>query len=415
MQNWSIEYELIDNNKNVYRRTASYRQERWARDAVDRTVLIFGVTRTVPATERKDLSRAVGGKFIGFGEETLPEDTARHVKKILGKDSDSYLLVDTVESGTDANRIYAARQPSGVNYSEFHFGAGEASVIRIVRDIEASADNSIILIEEIENGLHPVATRRLVEYLVEVAGRKSAQVIFTTHSNDALIPLPKEAVWSCAGGRLNQGKLDVAALRTLTGEVPASLAIFTEDPFSRLMVEISLRDYSQRNNVELLGIEVFDVGGEGNVCKYTEMHNKNPAHKFGAIGILDGDMASKADPKQHLAALPGGSDPEQHLVEKIDTILEKIAPRLAMNLQMRSSDQDRVVCAVRDVLATNRDPHLIFQQIGDQLDYLGGNVVASAFLTQWAQNFPDEVDQIFNSVHSALPKVQEIPQSTGNL
>ena len=66
---------------------------------------------------------------------------------------------------------------------------------------ESAPQNSIILIEEIENGLHPVAVRRMVEYLVDVADRKSIQSIFTTHSEDAILPLPSEAIWSSIDGK----------------------------------------------------------------------------------------------------------------------------------------------------------------------------------------------------------------------
>ena len=58
-------------------------------------------------------------------------------------------------------------------YSEFHFGAGESSVIKMVMGIENAQDNSLILVEEIENGLHPLATLRLVDYLISVAERKN--------------------------------------------------------------------------------------------------------------------------------------------------------------------------------------------------------------------------------------------------
>ena len=55
----------------------------------------------------------------------------------------------------------------------------------MILGIENAVPQSLVLIEEIENGLHPLATERLVEYLLDVADRKSIQVIFTTHSEYA--------------------------------------------------------------------------------------------------------------------------------------------------------------------------------------------------------------------------------------
>ncbi|HEX6993510.1 MAG TPA: AAA family ATPase [Gammaproteobacteria bacterium] len=51
----------------------------------------------------------------------------------------------------------------------------------MVLKLEAASDNALVTIEEIENGLHPVATIRMVEYLIELAERKKIQAIFTTH------------------------------------------------------------------------------------------------------------------------------------------------------------------------------------------------------------------------------------------
>lgn len=125
----------------------------------------------------------------------LTDTVAENVSKILGWPIVGYnrLFVDASGRVT----LFSGQTPSGEEYPEFHFGAGEASIIRIVVDVEAAPDGAMILIEEIENGLHPVATGRTVEYLLEVARRKSCQVIFTTHSNDALAVGARKSVTLC--------------------------------------------------------------------------------------------------------------------------------------------------------------------------------------------------------------------------
>ncbi|NKS29292.1 AAA family ATPase [Rhodococcus hoagii] len=206
MKDWVVEYEVIDkkvNPKLPVHRTASFPQLKWNRKGLERTVLLFGVSRTVPATERKELVRAVGSSFVAKTEAELAEPVVDAVEKILGKDMQgcNRLSIDAAGRAT----IFAAETSNGIKYSEFHFGAGEASVIRIVSAIEDAPANTLILIEEIENGLHPVATQRIVEYLIDVANRKSCQVIFTTHSNDALAPLPSKAIWAAYNGEVLQG------------------------------------------------------------------------------------------------------------------------------------------------------------------------------------------------------------------
>jgi len=401
MVDWKIEYDLIEKGAPL-RRTASYPTAKWNRDALDRKTLVFGIARTIPATERKDLTAFISGSFKGFGENVLSAETVKAVERILGKEAEKYLLVSGTKSGD--KKLYAARSTGGDSYSEFHFGAGEASVIRIVTDIEASADNSLILIEEIENGLHPVATRRLVEYLIGVARRKSCQVIFTTHSNDALIPLPDEAVWACGNGELNQGKLDVNALRTLTGEVDASLAIFVEDSFAEEMALAALRQYSRNiQGVQLLGVAIHAVAGAGNAKKLTLGHNENPSITFKAMGILDGDKAAEAEPSKYVMTFPGNSDPELYVAQTIVDKIDELAPKLALNLNLKFADGDRVKQVVKERLRTNHDPHVLFDQIGEDLEFTAGLTVARAFLAQWAEHFPEDLARIFEPAAAIIP------------
>lgn len=402
MVDWKIEYDLVEQRRSL-KRTASYPKSKWNRDAVQRETAVFGVLRTLPATERKELSKFIGSSFRGFGEEPLTEETAKAVERILGKEASNYLSVAGDRSNSKS--LFAARIPEGNSYSEFHFGAGEASIINIISKIEKSPDESLILIEEIENGLHPVATRRLVEYLISVARRKSCQVIFTTHSNDALSPLPDEAVWSCGKGELTQGKLDVNALRTLTGEVKASAAIFVEDRFGEEMALTALRVYAKPRNIPLLGIAIHAVGGHGQVAKFTTSQNSNPAIMFDAIGIVDGDMRSEANPEKRIACFPGDDDPETHVANAVLSIIETVAARLALNMGLTTQDQARVAEVVRDKIRTNADRHVLFEQIGEDLDFISGLAVERAFLTQWAENFPEEIEAMFDPVADVLGNV----------
>lgn len=424
MKNWRIEYELVDKREHsstTISRTASYLNAKWNRDAVDREVLIFGVSRTLPASERKELTKFIGASFQGFSEDQLTLPVTDAVESILGKDAAGYLRVNA--RGGDLS-IYASQPTESVEgYSEFHFGAGEASVIRIVSQIEASDDNALILIEEIENGLHPVATRRLVEYLIGVAKRKSCQVIFTTHSNDALAPLPSEAVWVAYNKEIKQGKLDVTSLRALTGQIDARLAVFTEDRFGEMVADITLRTYCQKNGFDRSGIEIHQLGGAAAARDHTRFHNSSPARRFFAIALLDGDKRKEAgfdarevviDSKtvdgtmstfSDLGFIPGESDPEEHIIDRILEGLKDIPTllgKLTISLHLDSFLQERVKQSVIQRSYTNGDRHNIFSQIGEDLDFLSEELVQRAFITTWAYAYPGDVDEIWGSARSLL-------------
>jgi predicted ATPase len=225
MANWRIEYDIIDRKVNksaLIQRNARFVAAKWRRDTVlERSVIVIPIQRTVPANEQTRFKR-----FIGITQNTkvvktpIDKTVIGYVSRILGKDARHY---QRVSLRSDLSKSILVGMHDSNDYSQFHFGAGEASIIEMVSRIEGAADNSLILIEEIENGLHPLATKKMVEYLFDVAKRKKAQIIFTTHSEYALDVLPPKAIWACIDGNAYQGKLTIESLRALTGAVSKSL------------------------------------------------------------------------------------------------------------------------------------------------------------------------------------------------
>jgi predicted ATPase len=435
MQGWRVEYDLIDRDRPAspsVTRTASYLKAKWNRDAMSRQVVVVGIARTLPASERRDVYRFVGSDFKGVKEEVFSPEVVAAVTTILGKDADNYLRVDADAAGKSS--IFAVRNNAvpDESYSEFHFGAGEASIIRIVSRVEEAADNSLILIEELENGLHPVATRRLVEYLVDVARRKSCQVIFTTHSNDALAPLPNDAVWSTYKGRLTQGKLDVSALRTLTGQIDTRLAVFTEDAFDELFADVTLRAYAQRMQLDRSGITIHALGGAAPARDHARFHNSNPTRTFPAVCLLDGDKRREGgytpeksyvdEPPHKLTNVddivygPGDSDPEEYVFAQICANLDQIGNlvgKLTIAMQLDTPMQSRVRASIIERNNTNRDRHAIFAQVGEDLDFLSEAVVQRAFVTTWAYAFPQEVEAIWSPCRDLLPTLRDASEGAG--
>lgn len=402
MQNWTIEYELIDkdiNQRDTVRRTASFRRYRWNRDSLNRDVAVFGVSRTVPATERIELRKFATSSFNVKPEDILEiEDTVSSaVEKILGKDISKYSNIRIDERGRVT--LLAGKTKEGDQYSEFHFGAGESSVIRMVMKIESLRDNSLILIEEIENGLHPVATVRMVEYLIEIAERKKAQVIFTTHSDDALKPLPSKGIWAAIDEKVIQGKLDIHSLRTITGEIDAQLVIFTEDKFSKIWVESMLRSYG---DVAVDLIEVHSAEGDGIAKELNKYHNKDPSVEFPSVCFIDGDSKQLASTKDKNFRLPGES-PEAFIFDKVIEHLNEEEGTLAVALHQPYENQGKVSKIIRDIRRTNRDPHLLYSQVGKYLGLIPENIVVSGFTTVWSQNYKDEVIKLLDPIKDLIP------------
>ena len=400
MQDWKIECEVVDksvNRRDTFRRTASFRQSRWNREPLDRDVLVFGVTRTVPANERKELQQCIAGDFSVDASRVarLQETVIANVGRILGKDIAGYQHIRVDDRGRVT--LLTGRTTDGVGYSEFHFGAGESSVIRMVMEIETSAENSLILVEEIENGLHPLATVRMVEYLIDVAERKKAQAIFTTHSNDALKPLPARAIWAAVGRRVFQGKLDIGALRAITGEVDATLAAFAEDEFACEWLRTMLRS----GGVQLDRVSIHAMAGDGAAVAVNKHHNMDPTATYPSVCFIDGDSQQSESSQDQVFRLPGES-PEGFIFHGVRDGLRETLGILSVALHRKYEEQNLVQRVIDEVAQTNRDPHLLYSQIGRRLGLISEQVVCSAFLTVWCQSNAALVDQVIDPVKKLL-------------
>jgi len=403
MQHWKFEYEAIDKKirpNDTIRRTAKFTNYKWSRDGLNREVVVFGVSRTVPATEIPKFKKYISSHFSVRPDyiSQLETNVAKSVASILDKDVSNFSFIKMTPRGDVT--LLAGQTQAGDSYSEFHFGAGESSVIRMVVKLEDVPENSFVLIEEIENGLHPLATIRMVEYLIELAERKKVQVLFTTHSNDALIPLPDKAIWAAVNGNLFQGKLDIKSLRVISGEVEPRLAIFVEDNFAKLWLEAILRTVI---NISLDCINVYGMEGDGTAVNVHNYHNLNPAIKQPSICFIDGDSRQQEDSERKIFRLPGMS-PELYIFEKILEIIDNVIGELTVVLLRPYEEQHKIKEILLSTKHTNRDPHIIFGQIGKSLGFISEIRVMEAFATIWSRSYASEVDAILEPILPLLPK-----------
>lgn len=398
MAGWRVEYELVDKQlqpRQTIKRTSNFRQAKWVRgDVADREVQFFGIERTVPAGEKTRFKLLMRSTYVHRPPiQQIDADVARQVEHILGKSVSEYRV--TPYGNDDRFLIGRAGQNS---YSEFHFGAGESSIIRMIMRIELMPENSLVLIEEIENGLHPVATTRMVEYLIDVAERRSIQAIFTTHSDHALLPLPNEAIWACLDGKLQQGKLSVQALRAVTGRIDRKLAVFVEDEFAKSWVDAIFREKLGPGFEQL---EVHVVNGDGNAVKIHRGHIENPAITSKSLCVIDGDSGQEENRKDGIIKLPGGQPELEVLNHTISNLTTDIAI-LTVSCQRTPEAQEIVQKAVATVSRTNRDPHLIFNQIGIQIGFVPEAIVRGAFLQLWIRGHKDFCDDLADAARALL-------------
>ena len=98
-----------------------------------------------------------------------------------------YSEVVNLSSGSK-NLLFAA-QEGGASYSELHMAAGERAILRLSREI-AQLEGALVLIDEVEAGLHPWVQQLLMLQLQQLALRNDLQIIVTSHSPVVLDSVP---------------------------------------------------------------------------------------------------------------------------------------------------------------------------------------------------------------------------------
>ncbi|NCQ28271.1 MAG: hypothetical protein COZ06_34690 [Armatimonadetes bacterium CG_4_10_14_3_um_filter_66_18] len=117
---------------------------------------------------------AVSASLLAFAHRVLPRRYA-----------------SLVEVGTPKREILFAELEMGARYSEFHMASGERAVLRLSREISELRD-ALVLVDEVEAGLHPFTQQQLMLELQRLALRQDLQIIVTTHSPVVLDSVPPE-------------------------------------------------------------------------------------------------------------------------------------------------------------------------------------------------------------------------------
>jgi len=125
----------------------------------------------------------------GFTTSVLTSDLIAFAQRILPI---KYSQIQSVKNKGRELLIADIDGTGQTHYSEFHMSAGERAILRISKEISGLTD-ALILIDEIEAGMHPYTQQLLMLELQRMALRNNLQIIVTTHSPVILESVPLEA------------------------------------------------------------------------------------------------------------------------------------------------------------------------------------------------------------------------------
>lgn len=221
-------------------------------------------------------------------------------------------------------------------YSEFHMSSGERAIIRMSKDISRLYD-ALILVDEVDTGLHPYTQQQVMLELQRVALRQRLQIIVASHSPVILDSVPPDARIflerddETAEVRLMPAYRDIFQ-RSLYGQSRDQLSILCEDIIAEGIVLGVLDVLNARMG---LRHEDFIIGKNAG-------KNEFPAHvrtlgKFNKLDsflfVLDGDAremdsvikSSEYGGSVQLLFLPGKTSPEHWIWKTVELHCEDYA------------------------------------------------------------------------------------------
>jgi predicted ATPase len=157
-------------------------------DRRKRHVEYIDLSRIQPVPARVGYARLANTKMNEVSAEAFDTERLKRYSAIMGRDYDMAKMALT---DLDANRVVPVVGQFGSNYSGFHQGAGETTILELlVADIPKY---SLVLIDEVESSLHARVQRRFIRDLAERCRELELQVVLTTHSPYVLEELPLDA------------------------------------------------------------------------------------------------------------------------------------------------------------------------------------------------------------------------------
>jgi hypothetical protein len=349
---------------------------------VHRNVIYFGVQRVVPHYERST-HKSYRAKFKpgGMSEENRKR-IASTAARIIGK---PYTDFNYYEHTKYTLPVASA---GGISYSGFNMGAGEGSVFEILTALFAAGAGTLLVIDEIELGLHELAQVRLMDELKKLCLEMKCQVICSSHSHAILRSVPPEARFhleNVAGKTfITPGASPEFACGKMGRPDAHELDIFVEDRVAFDILMAALPAILRRR------VRIKSIGSHSAVAR--QLASRKLEGIDNCICVLDGDQsgnvtnvvgvaqaacevstdAAKAEVENWITertfCLPGSEWPEKWIVERAQALVadEEDQRPEALVLNWGLSDRHELTSCLGE--ASSAEKHSEFRDLAMKID-----------------------------------------------
>lgn len=217
-------------------------------------------------------------------------------------------------------------------YTSYNCASGEDVLSRILIDCIEAPSYSLILIDELELGLHPKVQRRLMDIIFEISAKDQKQFIITTHSSTVMSCVPEQARIFIDRRNNDHESISPISINAALSKMDSSqyplLDLFCEDEIAEKICHKALFTL-ERLNVPGISSNLINVVFSGSAeLTYANFQSRQRTYekikiKSGHSCLLDGDMRDKLNSdKKHLYPaqvglnfLPGNLPPEKLLCD----------------------------------------------------------------------------------------------------
>lgn len=297
-----------------------------------KAVCFLSTSRILSPMEQRGARTRFKKEEKGMQTSPLNDEFIGYLNEILGR---KYSSAQELRSKDSDIRVCE----NSVTYSSFNMGAGEDVVIEMLSILQDMPQSSLLLIEEIEIGIHPAALRKLAKILQKVALKKHMQIIITSHSRDFIDSLPRCArtlVDRCESNtQIYNEPTTSYAVSAMSDCNQLEMNILCEDSMAKQIIEnVLCKELRKRVNVSPIGSK------DTLVLAYKALSIMNPKSKL--LIVWDGDVndqdkiIKRADIEpsgvKHITLHPKGT-PEENLINDIlqsDESLHQLASMFNM-------------------------------------------------------------------------------------
>lgn len=234
--------------------------------------------------------------------------------------------------------------------------AGEQRVLKLLDIIFRANDDSIILIDEIETTLHPLALDKLISVLNKLAKDKRLQIIFTSHSfrlaerKDINVRTLYKRGTSI---RCDHGYNQECRMLLEGTEAPEQVKMLGEDIMSKSILMEVLR---QHNKLTSTDVRIF--GGYNTAFKLASSLSELGELNNNIVFVLDGDVVISYDEKlqevenAHIIEHPTQQQKEdiaKHFIQYNLPSGEKLDSYIYNMLKSESDMEDSIVAAANGI------------------------------------------------------------------